>query len=178
MRRLELHRFFSPAEVEATCGTAVKGVFDWDAQKSVEGTPAVWYNAGPTVEEGQDLCAPMATLPTKTVFMHGALAGSTKSPKFLDAVVRWKAPITGTVTFAGSVRPVDSFVRDSGISWQFDKGQVILASGEIKEDNLMAFGPLEVSVVSGEYFNLELGRAPGTYGNNDSTAVTLTVTSP
>ena len=110
--------------------------------------------------------------------MHGKTVENINNKTFVDAVVRWKSPITGTVTVSGSVQPVDSNVVFSGLAWQFAKGQAILASGETKEDNLTSFGPAEISVIAGEYLNLEVGRAQLTSGYYGSTAATLTVTLP
>jgi hypothetical protein len=169
-------RLFGPGEVEAVCGPALGGVYAWGGKKGVEGTPGLWYNAGPMVEEGQDLCAPWVTLSAKTVFMHPAVANR-RAKRFVDSVARWKSPITGTVTVSGSIEPVDSRVSNSGISWQFDKGQAMLASGASAEDNMTSFGPIEVPVIQNEYLNLEVGRAVGVFGNNDSTAVVLAISS-
>lgn len=170
-------RLFGPGEEEAACGPALGEVYGWGGRKGVEGTPALWYNAGPTVEEGQDLCAPFATLPSETVFMHPAVTGR-HSKHFVDSVARWKSPMTGTVTISGSIQPVDSHVSNSGVSWQFDKGQVMLAAGESAEDALTSFGPIEVPVIQNEYLNLEVGHSAGVYGYYDSTAVVLSITSP
>jgi hypothetical protein len=170
-----LKYFFGAPAVEAACG--IKEVYEWDQHAQVEGAPAVWYNAGPTVEEGQDQCAPYVTLPTKTVFMHPKI-GTPGSSVVYDAVVRWKSYKTGTVTVSGSVQLVDSYPA-KGISWGLDRGETrLVGPTESSETNLMSFGPMTVSVVSGEYLNLEVGREPAVFGYYDSTAVSLTITSP
>jgi hypothetical protein len=158
----ELTHFFDPAEEEAACG--IKDFYEFDAQKSVTETPAIWYNAGSTVERGSNRCAPSATYPAKTAFMHPGF--------YHDAVVRWKSYITGMVTVTGSVEPVDALV--TGISWELDRGSTILVGPiEAFEDSLTSFGPITVSVVKGEFLNFAIGGD----GGFDSTAVTLTITS-
>jgi hypothetical protein len=171
-RYAKLAHFFGAAEVEAACG--IKEVYEWAKEASVEVPPAIWYNAGPTVEEGQDLCAPRVTLATKTAFMHPKLGKP--GSRVVDAVARWKSPITGTVTVSGWVQRVDSAPR--GIAWHFDRGTTVLASGESFEDNVMPFETANLSVLKGEFLNLEVGRALTDPGFNDSTAVSVTITSP
>jgi hypothetical protein len=167
--------FFGPAELEAACGT--KEGYTWKRINSVTGGAlGIGYNAGPTVEEGQDQCAPYVTLPTKNVFMHPELAG-----KGFAAVIRWKSKLTGTVTASGSVQLVDSYNAFSikGISWEFDRGATrVVGPFEDLDTNQMSFGPVEVPVVKGEFLNLEVGAAPGHNGAYDTTDVSLTITSP
>jgi hypothetical protein len=167
--------FFGPAELEAACG--IKDGFTWKTQNSVtEGALAIGYNAGPTVEEGQDQCAPHVTLPTKTVFMHPELSG-----KGFGAVLRWKASLTGTVTVSGSVQLVDSYTEFAlkGIRWEFDRGATrVIGPLEAFGTSQASFGPVGVPVVKGEFLNLEVGAALGHNGAYDTTAVTLTITSP
>jgi len=161
---------FGPAEQKAACG--VSDYYGWNKTDAVNGTPAIWYNAGPLVEEGHNSCAPFTTSPAQTVFMHPEAFG-----KDLDAVVGWRSPIKGAVTVSGSIQPVDRFV--TGIAWQLDQGSTILAGpGEVFEDATTSFGPLEVPVAKGQYLYLEVGRPPTVSGAYDSTAVTLTITSP
>jgi hypothetical protein len=74
------------------------------------------------------------------------------------AVARWKSPVTATVVVSGWVQRVDSAPK--GIAWHFDHGTTVLASGESFDDNLMPFEAAELSVLKGEYLNLEVGRAP------------------
>ena len=64
----KLSRFFDPAEEEAACG--VKDFYEFGMNKHVNGLPAIWYNAGSTIERGSNRCAASATFPGKTVFMH------------------------------------------------------------------------------------------------------------
>jgi hypothetical protein len=160
--------YFGAEEEKAACGS--KEFYGWDKENRVNGTPAIWYNAGPTVERGENIRAPYATFPTKTVFMHPQYRGAA------NAVVQWKSPVTGVVSVSGSVEPVDTFV--TGIAWQLDKGTaVVLGPTELHEDVLTSFGRTSISVIAGEYLNLEIGRARGARGSSDSTAVTLTITS-
>jgi hypothetical protein len=165
--------FRGPAEEQAGCG--IEEVYAWNRLNSVSATPAIWYNAGPTVHEGQDRCAGDVTLPSKTAFMHPEATYAETSD---DAVVCWKSPIKGTVTVTGSAQLVDSFPT-KGISWEFDKGATVLAGpGESLGTGLISFGPMEISVKKGEHLNLEIGRAMGVNGSYDSTAVTLNIESP
>ncbi len=164
----KLKYFYDPAEEEAACG--VEGFYGWDALKhNLQGTPAIWYNAGPTVE-GTDYCSGSTTFLTKTVFMHPEHNGNAY------AVVGWRAPVTGMVTVSGSVEPVDIFV--TGITWELDHGASVLAGPtETDEVTPTLFGPTVVSVHKGEYLYLEIGRAASASGAADSTGVTLTITS-
>jgi hypothetical protein len=165
--------FFKPKKEEGKCH--VQDFYGFGRTGSVEGTPGIWYNAGPTVERGMDRCAPYAIFPSKTAFMHPEFS---RLPEFTNnAVVGWKSPVTGTVTVSGSVECVDEYV--SGISWQLDQGSaVLLGPVEADEDGFRSFGPIEVSVTAGEYLYLEIGRAIGVDGAFDSTAVALTIESP
>jgi hypothetical protein len=138
----------------------------------------ILYNSGPTVEEGRDPCDG-ATFATKTVLMHPEFGGKGRS-----AVARWKSPIAGSVTVSGSVQLVDpNGVLVKGISWKLfgsrKRGETTIAGPyETHETNLMSFGPTSVSVVKGEYLNLQLGTAIGSNGAFNTTAVSLTITSP
>ena len=169
-----LKHFIDPAEEQSACG--VEGFYVWN--KSEQSTPVILYNSGPLVEEGKDPCdgAPFAA---KTVFMHPEFGGKGNS-----AVARWKSPITGSVTVSGSVQLVDpNGVHAKGISWKLARwrktGETIIAGpSETHETNLMSFGPTSVPVVKGEYLNLQLGTAMGSNGAYNTTAVSLTITSP
>ena len=167
---LKMSQFYGAATEEAACG--VKEFYLWNKTKgSPTATPAIFYNAGETVLPGSDHCDLAATYPGKTVFLH---------PQFLlgaEAAVRWRSPVTGTVTVTGSVQCTDPFL--SGISWQLDKGATALVGPtETFEDNLMPFGPMAVSVVKGQFLQLGVGLAKGANGSSDSTAVDLTITFP
>jgi hypothetical protein len=169
----KLKYFFDASEEEARCG--VKEFFEWDALKhSVTGTPAIWYNAGPSVAEGEDACDPSGAFPAKTVFMAPEAFGSE-----LEGVVRWKSPGSGTVTVSGSVQLVDSNPTQRGIRWEVLQGSSTLTGGATYEQNLMTFGPVEVSVAAKEYLTLEIRRIrPELNGDNDAAAVNWTITSP
>jgi hypothetical protein len=67
-----METLLSPQTTEENCGEHVKRFYQWVGG---HGT-GVAYNAGPTVERGQDECAPFAEYPTKTVplwLMAGSL---------------------------------------------------------------------------------------------------------
>jgi hypothetical protein len=169
---LKLSQFYDAATEESTCG--VKEFYDWNKTKSnLFGTPAIFFNAGETVEPNTataNRCNPDTTFPAKTVFMH---------PQFsigADAVVRWKSTVTGMVAVSGSVQCTDPHI--TGISWELDKGAtVVIGPTETYEDNLMPFGPTAVSVVKGEFLYLKVGLAEGANGASDTTAVNWTITS-
>jgi hypothetical protein len=169
-----LKYFIDPAEEQAACG--VEGFYVWD--KAEQSTPVILYNSGPMVEAGRDPCdgAPFAT---KTVFMHPEFGGKGRS-----AVARWKSPTTGTVTVSGSVQLVDpNGVLVKGISWKLSGSRkraetTIAGPYETHETNLMSFGPTSVSVIKGEFLNLQLGTAMGSNGAYNTTAVSLMITSP
>ena len=78
-----MSQFYDAAAEESACG--VKEFYLWNKTKnSPTATPAVFYNAGETVEPGPtNHCDTSATYPAKTVFMH---------PQFgtaVEAVVEW-----------------------------------------------------------------------------------------
>jgi len=160
-----LEHFLPPRETMKECDIHS---FEWNKGPSFFTLPAVWYNAGPTLERGHNPCAESAEDPTKTFFMHPDNASS------LAAVVRWKSPITGTVTVSGSVQPTDSNVE--GIVWQLDQGStILLGPTEEANNSLTSFGPTAVSVKAGESLYFDIG--PGRGGSYDTTAVTLNITS-
>jgi hypothetical protein len=164
---LLLEHFIPPAVNAQECSS--KGFYEWNKGPTFFTLPAVIYNSGPTAERGHlPRCAPSAEYPTKTFFMHPENRSSQA------AVVRWKSPITGTVTVSGSVQPTDSGVQ--GIVWQLDQGSTILLGPTEKADNsVTSFGPTAVSVTTGEslYFDIAPGSGGGSY---DTTAVNLTIT--
>jgi hypothetical protein len=163
--------FEGPAKLEAECGLKESYLFGSGS------TPAILYNGGPTLEEGQNPCAPSATYRTKTVIVGPGHLGT---PDY--AVVGWKSPITGSVTVSGSVEPVDSnvFQPASGIEFLLDYGSTVLAGPtESHEDSEIPFGPLSVSATRGHYLYLKVGAAAWpSNGAWDSTAITLTITYP
>jgi hypothetical protein len=162
--------FDGPAKLEAECGLKNSYLF------TSSGTPAILYNGGPTLEEGQNQCASSATYRTKTVIV---------SPGHFTAdyaVVGWQSPITGAVTVSGSVEPVDSGISQppSGIEFRLDYGSTVLAGPtESHEDKEIPFGPLAVSVTRGHSLYLKVGAAAWpSNGAWDSTAIALTITYP
>jgi hypothetical protein len=158
------HRFL-PANIAKQC-SGTEGFYERNKGPTLFTLPAVIYNAGPTVERGHTGCAPSAEYPTKTFFMHPDNKSS------LAAVVRWKSPITGTVTVSGSVQPTDTSLE--GIDWQLDQGSTILIGPTGQADNsLTSFGPMTVSVTAGESLYFDVGREGD--GFFDTTAVTLDI---
>ena len=164
---LLLEVFHSTAEEEEVCD--IKGFVEWSAESSLFSLPSVFHNAGPTLKNGENPCAPRAKYPTNTVFMHPAFGGT------VGAIVRWKSPITGVVTVSGSVEPTDSGI--SGIVWQLRQDETpLVGPNERRNDNLTPFGPTTIAVTAGEAIYLEIASTPGG-GSNDTTAVTLKITS-
>jgi hypothetical protein len=167
----KLPNYFGPEAVEAYCN--IKNIHQYDKLKNPNGTPAIFYNAGETIPAGpENHCDHSVTLPGKTVFMHPQANGD------LDAIVRWKSTVKGTVTVSGSVECVDEFV--TGISWQLDKNStVILGPTEVHDNALRTFGPVTVPVTNrNDFLYLEMKHAADASGTGDSTAVSLTITSP
>ncbi|HEX3433376.1 MAG TPA: hypothetical protein VHT25_04860 [Solirubrobacteraceae bacterium] len=161
-----MENLFKPSVIKKECG--VKGEHEWNRLPSLfTGLPAVLYYNGPTIERGQNECARSAEYPTKTFFMHPDNESS------LASIVRWKSPITGTVTVSGSVQPTDSNVE--GIVWQLDQGStILLGPTEKADDSPTSFGPTTVSVSAGESLYLEIGPGLGG-GSFDTTAVALNI---
>lgn len=167
----KLPYYFSPAQLEAECN--IKEFYQYDFGSNANRTPAIFYNGGETVPAGpENHCDHSEILPGKTVFMHPEANGN------LDAVVRWKSTVTGTVMVAGSVECVDESV--SGISWQLDHNStVVLGPTEVHDNLLHTFGPIAVPVTKiKEYLYFEIKHAAGASGTSDSTAVNLTITGP
>jgi hypothetical protein len=168
---VKLSQFYDAAEEEAACG--LKEFYLWNKTKAnPQATPAIFYNAGETVEPSPaNHCDPAATYPGKTVFMHPQFSGGG------DATVRWVAKASGSVSVSGTVQCVDPFV--TGISWQLDQGSTpILGPAEVHDDTLRSFGPLAVTVTRGQSLYFIVGRAAEANGASDTTAVSLTITSP
>jgi hypothetical protein len=167
----KLGHFVSPLQVAERC-PSVHDFYEWKkGRNTIFDTPGDFYNAGPAIEEGQTECAPHAAFPAKTFFMAPEFGG-----KGHAAIVRWKSPITGLVTVAGSVQCVDSFV--TGVTWELKQGVTTLfGPTENTGDSLMSFGPMEIRVVRGEALNLAVGLGKSSHGAYDSTAVNLTITS-
>jgi hypothetical protein len=162
-----MEHYFGPAAIRKECD--VKGFYQWNRLPAFfGGLPSVFYNKGPALERGQNECAASAEYPTKTFFMHPDFGSS------LAAIVRWKSPVTATLTVSGSVQPTDSDVE--GIVWQLDRGTTILLGPNEKSDNsATSFGPLPVSVNAGESLYFEVTRGSGG-GAFDTTAVALHIT--
>jgi len=160
--------YLSPKIISKAC--SIKRFYQWDKLPIPSGTPTIFYNAGATVEEGHNPCAPFATYPTKTVFMHPEAGGN------LYAVVAWRSPITGVVTVSGSVQCTDSHV--SGIVWELDQGStILLGPTEKADDGLTTFSLTALPVTAGQSLYFEIGPKPGSGGTFDTTAVTLNITS-
>ncbi len=171
----KLGQYYGPPTEEAACG--VKDFYFWNKTKnSLGNTPAIFFNAGETVEAGGNRCDSAATYPGHTVFLHPQVAaGSIPVPA--DAVVRWKSTVTAMLTVSGSVQPVDPFV--TGVRWELDRGSTAVAGpGEVFDDTLTSFGPISLAVKKGEDLYMRLGLAKGASGASDGTAVDLTIASP
>jgi hypothetical protein len=157
--------------IEQACGEDMDDLYQWTPAGTVASTPRIIYNAGASVEEGGDLCAPGASLAAKSLSLVPEEGGGNRY-----AVIGWKSPITGKVTITGSVHCTDSTV--SGIVWELDRGStILLGPRERVTDQPKSFGPKTTSVVAGEFLYFEVGPKPGGDGLSDTTAVTLDISS-
>lgn len=175
---LLMEAFTTATTHKRECGP--RGIYQWsripNPSRTLQGSPMIQYNAGPTIERGRDRCGPFVEYPTKTIFMHPDIPLLEEfGEHFLASVVRWKSPITGVVTVSGSVQPMDTHVE--GIAWQLDQGStILLGPTEQADDSLTPFGPMTVSINAGESLYLDITRG-NSEGSFDTTAATLNITS-
>lgn len=162
----------SKSQNKSACGVKTES---WVSSTS-SGDPAVFYNAGAKVEEGQDICAPGDVLGGHKLFMApGSIPNGNVS---VDGVIGWDSPITGMVTVSAKVQDINFGACSGGISWELDHGTTTLVGPTVGTGNAkQTFGPLSVSVIAGQSLYLEVGVASGANGECDDSLVKLKIVS-
>lgn len=145
-------------------GCASGGVDDWAGPG---GLPSIAKNTGSATN-----CAGIPVAAGQA-FVH---------PQFGDtaAIIRWKSPVTGSVTVTGGVAKLD--LGGDGVDWSVDKGNAVLASGSIPGNGSQLFsagsgggGLSNVSVNAGDSLYLVVDSGAAGNASNDLTGVTFTI---
>jgi hypothetical protein len=121
---------------------------------------------------GSDRCAPNDAAPAMSVVMNPQYQG-VGSPA---SIVSWTSPVNKTVMVSGSLTGIDP--AETGITYELDQGTTVLVGPTAEgSDVTSSFGPVAVTVSSGQVLYLEVGDGSSSNGLSDAILVKFTITS-